>query len=109
MPTQTQPEPEVTRHEDFKNVYISHVRAAVSFMDIRLVVGDADQVREKDGTISTVAVERIGLVMAPECARQIADGLARALAAYEKAFGKLRTVPQETEPAARPRPGITAH
>jgi hypothetical protein len=81
------------RVPNMPSVYVNNARLAVGAVDIRLFVGDQEP--NEDGTGVTVT-QRLCLVMTPEVAKVIAENFIRAMAQFEKEFGKLRDVGERT-------------
>ncbi len=80
--------------------YANNARVAVSFHDIRVYFVEARpapaSLEESAGVPSSANLfELCSVIMSPECAQALAQGLAKAADTYQEKFGKLRTPPPD--------------
>ncbi len=87
--------------EDFRTIYCSHVRIAVSNSDFRLFVGETYPI----ATGKLKIIEHLCLAMTPQQAKATLQILSSTVANFEKQFGSIKSyalVEPETGPSAPP-------
>ena len=93
--TEEQVKESIRQIDEMPILYANHSRIAPSFFDLRVFFGQLDV----SPTGKQSVMEKLCVVLSPECAKLIADGLLKALGQYENLFGKLRTPPSLPTPA----------
>jgi hypothetical protein len=79
----------IHQKEGMPTLYVSHSRIVPSFFDLRLFLGQQNVSPQGEQTIE----EQVCIVMTPECAKLIADGILASLDKFQKAFGQIRSLP----------------
>jgi hypothetical protein len=74
-------------------MYFNYARVASSFFDMRIFFGSGNITPKSEHTFQ----EELCVAISLEFARQLRDNISSQLEAYEKNFGKLRSVPTRTE------------
>jgi hypothetical protein len=81
---------------DVPTLYVSSVRMAISFTDVRLYLGENVPTNEPDsgnGPLTQKVIDKLCVVFTPDVLPSIVKGLVTAVEQYQKNFGPLREQP----------------
>ncbi|HXJ95898.1 MAG TPA: DUF3467 domain-containing protein [Terriglobia bacterium] len=79
------------RNPNLPQIYINGMQVAIGYYEIRMTLLETSP----SGANEATTKELISLIIPPECARGIADGMVKAVEQYEKEFGPLRPFPKD--------------
>jgi hypothetical protein len=80
--------------------YVNHARIAPGFYDVRLFMGQSSV----SPTGEQIVQEHLSVILSPECAKMLADALAKSMNQFVNLFGALREPPKFATPLVEEPP-----